>query len=125
MLQPFPAVSFHFRSALRDLNDKCCSFTRFALYTDRSADRCHHILDHRKTESGPLSGSFRRIEWFKDLLHGIVPDSAAGIGYLQTDHIVTFGLQPDQQFLSLRLFHSLKRVFAEIHQNVFRHPSAS
>ena len=125
MLQPFPAVSFHFRSALRDLNDKCCSFTRFALYTDRSADRCHHILDHRKTKSGTLPGSFCRVERLKDLLHGIVPDSTAGIGHLQTDHIVPFCLQPYQQFLSLRLFHGLKGIFTQIQQDMFRHPSAS
>ena len=125
MLQPFPAIIFYLSAVLRDLQDKCGSLSRLTLHTDRSTHGCYHILNHRKTKSGTLSGSFCRVKRFKNLLHGIVPDSAAGIGHLQTDHIVPFCLQPYQQFLSLRLFHGLKGIFTQIQQDMLRHPFAS
>ena len=108
----------------RYLHGKAGSFTERALDVDRTADRAEDVPDDGQAEAGTMTGALRRIERLEDLLLYILTDATAGVTDAENQMSMP-AHQLDPELLPLRLFHCLKGILAEVHEDMLRHALSS
>ena len=108
----------------RYLHGKAGPFTEHALDVDRTADRAEDVPDDGQAEAGTMTGALRRIERLEDLLLYILTDATAGVTDAENQMSMP-AHQLDPELLPLRLFHRLKGILAEVHEDMLRHALSS